>query len=361
DFWHDNSFPYFLISLTPFTQERGSQGGTALTNTFMEHLSRMDTISPNVLRQLAHENFHSWNPYRIGRVPDPEERVNWFYEGFTGYYGDLMLLRAGLESFPDHVQALNKDLRSYGMGEAINVSLGEFVRRHTTDKSALPGLERRRGTVIAAWLDATIRQESHGHSSLDDLMFYLVQQNAEHKQSHYGKPMLLTNKRIFEAAARYVNKTSLEQFRRYAQKGGIIQLPENALGPCAQSRTEMLGPFELGFDRSSINSDSKKVTGVKPDSEAYKAGLRDGQQLLGWSIYNGDPSKQVRLTIKTDNGKQVLIYYPQSVAKVPVQQFVLDTNEYSLKPEACAAAVQPHSSRLVQIESGAQVRIGLSD
>lgn len=344
-FWHDNSFPYFLITLTPFTQDRGSQGGTALTNAFMEHLSRLDTISPNVLRQLAHENFHSWNPYRIGHVPDPEERVNWFYEGFTGYYEDLMLLRAGLESFPDYVQALNMNLRNYGMGEAIDVSLDEFVRRHSADKKALPGLERRRGAVIAAWLDATIRQESNNRSSLDDLMFYLVQQNTSYKQSHHGKPMMLTNKRIFAAAAQYVNKPSLDQFRRYALSGGIIQLPESTLAPCVQSHTEMLGPFELGFDRSSITGDTKKVTGVKPDSEAYKAGLRDGQQLLAWSIYNGDPMKQVRLTIKIDAGKQTLTYYPQSAAKTPVQQFVLNANEYSLKPDACSAVVQPQQQK----------------
>ncbi|HEX3095389.1 MAG TPA: hypothetical protein VHW72_22310 [Candidatus Angelobacter sp.] len=344
-FWHDSSFPYFLITLTPFTQDRGSEGGTALTNAFMEHLSRLDTISPNVLRQLAHENFHSWNPYRIGHVPDPEERVNWFYEGFTGYYEDLMLLHAGLKSFQDYVQALNANLRNYAMGEAIGVSLDEFVRRRSADKSALPGLERRRGILIAAWLDATIRQESRGRASLDDLMFYLVQQNADFKQNHRGKPMLLTNKRIFAAAARYVGKTSLAQLRQYAQRGGVIPLPENALAPCVKSRTEMLGPFELGFDRSSITSDNKRVTGVKPDSEAYKAGLRDGQHLLGWSIYNGDPSKQVRLTIKTETGKQLLSYYPQSAARTPVQQFVLDVNEYSLKPEACSSAVQPHNQQ----------------
>jgi hypothetical protein len=82
---------------------------------------------------------------------------------------------------------------------------------------------------------------------------------------------------------------------------------------------------------------------VKPDSEAYKSGLRDGQHLLGWSIYNGDPSKQVKLTIKTDAGKQVLTYFPQSAARTPVQQFVLDANEYALKSGACSAAVQPHN------------------
>jgi len=293
-FWHDNGFPYFLITLTPFTQDRGSQGGTALTNAFMEHLSRQDTIAANVLRQLAHENFHSWNPYKIGHVPDPEEQVSWFYEGFTNYYHDLILLRAGLAPFPDYVASVNAKLRTYAMQEGVNTPLEEFVRRHSADGSALSGLEYRRGPLIAAWLDAMIRQESHGQSSLDDLMFYLVRQNADYQRKHHGKLRRLTNKRIFSAAAKYVSKASAGHLKEFAELGGTIPLPESALGPCAKSHTEMIGKFELGFDRSSITGDAKVVVGVKPESEAYKAGLRDGQKLLGWSIYNGDPMKQVR-------------------------------------------------------------------
>jgi predicted metalloprotease with PDZ domain len=337
-FWHDNNFPYFLVTLTPFGGDRGSQGGTALTNAFMEHLSRLDTISPNVLAQISHEEFHSWNPLRMGHSPDPQEPITWFGEGFTRYFEDLMLLRAGLEQFPDYVTSLNTKLRAYEMNEGRDVPLAEFVRRHSVKQSAWPGLEYRRGAVIAAWLDGTIRDESHGRSSLTDLMFYLVQQNADYRRRH-GKPMLLSNKRILKGAAKYIHKVSIDRLRQYVERGGSIQLPDDALGPCVQGRIEAIGKFDLGFDRSSITGETKKVIGVKPDSAAYKAGLRDGQQLLGWSIYNGDPTKQVKLTIKTDTGRQVITYLPQG-EKVSVQQFILDQGEYSMKPEACSAMFQ---------------------
>jgi predicted metalloprotease with PDZ domain len=337
-FWHDNNFPYFLVTLTPFGGDRGSQGGTALTNAFMEHLSRLDTISPNVLAQISHEEFHSWNPLRMGHSPDPQEPITWFGEGFTRYFEDLMLLRAGLEQFPDYVTSLNTKLRAYEMNEGRDVPLAEFVRRHSVKQSAWPGLEYRRGAVIAAWLDGTIRDESHGRSSLTDLMFYLVQQNADYRRRH-GKPMLLSNKRILKGAAKYIHKASIDRLRQYVERGGSIQLPDDALGPCVQGRIEAIGKFDLGFDRSSITGETKKVIGVKPDSAAYKAGLRDGQQLLGWSIYNGDPTKQVKLTIKTDTGRQVITYLPQG-EKVSVQQFILDQGEYSMKPEACSAMFQ---------------------
>lgn len=334
-FWHDNNFPYFLITLTPFDFDHGSSGGTALTNAFMEHLSRLDQVSQAILNQISHEEFHSWNPYRIGQMPDTEEAVNWFSEGFTRYYEALMLCRTGLLAFPDYVDTFNLNLRNYALNDAKNVPLTEFVRSRRADKSLFSGLEYQRGAVIAAWLDVTIRAQSHGRSTLDDLMFFLVRQNAEHKRKH-GKPLFISNRRFFKAAGKYVGRTSLTQLRRYVEYGGEIEMPRNALGPCAESRLESIGRFELGFDRSSVDAEPHKVIGLKEDSEAYKAGLRESQQLVGWSIEFGDPTKQVKLTIKTDSGRQVITYYPQG-KKVPVQQFVLDQGAYNAKPEMCSA------------------------
>jgi hypothetical protein len=62
-FWHDNDFPYFLVTLTPLSQDRGSTGGTALTNAFMMHLSRLDprrTLS----RRLRTKRFMAGIPAR---------------------------------------------------------------------------------------------------------------------------------------------------------------------------------------------------------------------------------------------------------------------------------------------------------
>jgi predicted metalloprotease with PDZ domain len=261
--------------------------------------------------------------------------VNWFTEGFTRYYEALMLCRLGRLAFPGYVDVFNLNLQNYALNPAKDVSLAEFVRGRRADKSLFSGLEYQRGAVIAAWLDLTIRAQSHGRSSLDDLMFYLVHQNTEYKRTH-GKPLFLSNKRFFKAAARFIARASLAELRRYVEYGGDIELPGNALGPCTHSHVELIGRFELGFDRSSVQNEPHKVTGLKEDSEAYKAGLRNGQQLIGWSIQFGDPTKQVKLTIKTESGRQVITYYPQG-KKFPVQQFILDLTAYNSKPEVCAA------------------------
>ncbi|MFL6389212.1 MAG: hypothetical protein ACJ71U_17160 [Terriglobales bacterium] len=274
----------------------------------------------------------------MGHAPDPQEAITWFSEGFTRYFEDLMLLRAGLEQFPDYLASLNTRLRAYEMNEGRDVSLAEFVRRHSLKQSAWPGLEYRRGAVIAAWLDATIRKESHGRSSLNDLMFYLVRQNAAYRRRH-GKPMLLSNKRILKAASKYLYKASIDRLRQYVERGGSIQIPDDALGTCVQARIEAIGKFDLGFDRSSITSETKQVIGSKRTVRHTRPVFAMASNCSGWSIYNGDPTKQVKLTIKTDRGQQAITYFPQG-EKVLVQQFMLDQSEFSVKPEACSATLQ---------------------
>jgi predicted metalloprotease with PDZ domain len=340
-FWHDSGFPYFLVTLTPFDQDHGSTGGTALTNAFMMHLSRLDGLTTSILETLAHEAFHGWNPLRIGTRQGSGYEVSWFSEGFTHYFQDVILFRAGLLSFPQYVTEAGKNVGDYYVKEGANVSLRDFVRLHSADTAVLDQLDDRRGAVIATWLDPTIRRDSGNKESLDNLMFDLVNQNANYQHTHNDKPMALTNKRIFRMASKYIGRDSEKQLRKYVERGGEIPMPENALGPCVHSNVEKTSKFDLGFDRRSVKSEDKIVFGVEADSEAWKAGLRDGQRLVGWSIHNGDASKEVRLTIQTADGELVLRYYPRG-SDISIQRFTLDARDYSSHPELCTAEL--HSS-----------------
>jgi predicted metalloprotease with PDZ domain len=335
-FWHDNDFPYFLVTVTPLGQDHGSTGGTALTNAFMMHLSRLDPITPIVRGTIAHETFHTWNDHKIGYRPGSDYPISWFFEGFTTYYQDVMLLRAGLISFPEYVAAVNEKLRNYEVNEGTEISLQEFIQRHSADHSVLNQLDYRRGAVLAMWLDATIRRESGSRSSLDNLMFDLVAQNAAYERLHLGQPMALDNKRVFRASSPYIHRDSRKEFRRYVEQGGSIRVPKTALGPCVQSYVEASWKFDLGFDPRSTESADKRVSGVELGSEAFKAGLRDGQKLVGWPFNFGNPSKEVRLTIDADDGKRTLAYYPRG-PEISLQQFSLDSARYSSDPETCVS------------------------
>jgi predicted metalloprotease with PDZ domain len=341
-FWHDNNFPYFLVTVTPLDQDTGSRGGTALTNAFMMHLSRKEQLTPDTLGTLAHETFHTWNPEKMGFRPGSDYAVSWFFEGFTVYYQDLMLLRAGLMTFHDYVAHVNAMIERYETSEGTGVSLQEFIRRHSAEYSDLNRLDGRRGAVLALWLDATIRQRSHNRLTLDNVMFDLVREQAAYEHLHGGQPMALTDQRIFGAVSKYIASDSMNMFRRYVEQGGSIPVPQNALGSCVTSRSDRMAPFDAGFDTVPLRSGAKVVSGVEPDSEAYKAGLRNGQELAAWSIHDGDASKQIRLKIKSAEGVRVLEYYPAG-RKVSVQQFSVDAERYSSTPQVCATALRAMS------------------
>lgn len=141
-------------------------------------------------------------------------------------------------------------------------------------------------------------------------------------------------------ASNYIHRKSRQRLRQYVEQGGNIQIPENALGPCVHSHEKKAFKFNLGFDGNSTRTEDKLVSGVEPGSEAWNAGLRDGQKLMSWSFNFGDASTQVRLKIKTAQDAQTLAYYPRG-PEVSVQQFTLDSSQYSANPQMCVAGILP--------------------
>jgi predicted metalloprotease with PDZ domain len=95
----------------------------------------------------------------------------------------------------------------------------------------------------------------------------------------------------------------------------------------------MILKFDLGMDENTLRT-KKLVAGVRPDSEAFKAGLRDGQQVIGTSIYWNDPLKPAKLTVHMAEGNQTFEYYPRGSASA-VPQYHLDTEAYAANAGKC--------------------------
>jgi len=299
-FWHDNDFPYFLVTLAPFDQDGASYGGSAYTNAFMMHLPRNATFSYQVISLLAHENFHIWNPYKMGGEQGPA--MYWFTEGFTRYYTDLILFRSGFISLSEYIDHTNEKLRQYELSPARNISNAELTARHESDRS-LSDAPGERGMVVAFWLDSHIRQRTKNGASLDSVMLELIKEGRR-------RGFRLTIDRIIHLAEKYLNRSDQWLLRRYIEDGMTIPVPEFALAPCVHVRTESAFQFELGMDEENLRS-KYMVSSVKPDSEAFKAGLRNGQKVIRLSIYWNDTSKPVKLTVRAADGDQTFEYYPR--------------------------------------------------
>jgi hypothetical protein len=77
-FWHDTNFLYYLVTVSTFGRDDGGSGGGGFTNAFALFLSRKSTLGYGEQSLLAHEIFHTWNPYRMGAMPDSSIETSWF-------------------------------------------------------------------------------------------------------------------------------------------------------------------------------------------------------------------------------------------------------------------------------------------
>jgi predicted metalloprotease with PDZ domain len=313
-FWHDNKFPYLLVTLAPFDQDGGSYGGSAYTNAFMMHLPRKATLSYEVISLLAHENMHIWNPYKMGG--EQGTGLSWFTEGFTRYYTDLILFRSGLISLREYIDHTNDKLRQYELSPTRNISNSEIVARHESDPS-LSEVPGERGMVVALWLDSHIRQQTTNKAALDQVMLELIKEGRR-------KGFHLSIDRIMLTSKKYLAPADRRLLRQYIEDGTTVPVPDFAFASCVHVLTETAFQFELGFDEASVRH-TFVVSGVKPDSEAFKAGIRDGQRIVRVSVSWNDPSKPVKLTIRAANGDHGYEYYPRGPAR-EIHQYHLDSN-----------------------------------
>ena len=80
-----------------------------------------------------------------------------------------------------------------------------------------------------------------------------------------------------------------------------------------------MGRYQLGFDRDVLLKD-KLIQGIDIKSNAYKAGLRDGQEVIGWDLPNSHSNQIVTVITTTDTFK----FKPEHYNKIEIYQLKTD-------------------------------------
>lgn len=134
----------------------------------------------------SHEYFHTWNVKRIkpaAFVPYDLSREAytpqlWMFEGFTSYYDDLVLVRAGVISPVSYLELLGQNLtrvlrtpgrHKQSVAESSFDAWTKFYRQDENAPNALVSYYAK-GAVVALALDLEIRRATQGRCSLDDVM-----------------------------------------------------------------------------------------------------------------------------------------------------------------------------------------------
>ncbi|KRH98965.1 M61 family metallopeptidase [Curvibacter sp. PAE-UM] len=137
-----------------------------------------------LLGLISHEYFHSWNvkrlrPAEFARYDYRAENYTellWFFEGFTSYYDDLLLRRAGLLDDAGYLRLLNKSINQLQqtpgrlVQSVAQASFDAWVKYYRVDENTPNATVSYygKGALVALCLDLTLRAE--GKHSLDDVM-----------------------------------------------------------------------------------------------------------------------------------------------------------------------------------------------
>jgi len=306
-FWHAIPMHYFLVTLAPFDDRSGDNDGSGFTNAYMLFLSHEDTLNAERLQLMAHEMFHHWNPSAMG-TRGADEVAQWFSEGFTVYYAGVIPLRGGLTTYSEYLDYLNRWLRRYELSPLRGIKEEAWkTMSHSSGEGYALSYER--GAAIALWADVAIRVRSNGKSSLDNVMSDLVHQSeAQHPAPDF------TEERVLAAFSPYLSKDEIQQLHMMAIDGEDIPLPEK-LGGCAVRQNETQNMVNPGFDETA-SIEAKRMIGVVQDGPAYRAGIRNGQELFRWSIYKEDPSKDALLGVVIDGQRKTITFSPAKQAQI---------------------------------------------
>jgi len=257
------------------------------------------------LDMIAHEFFHVWNVERIrpaGLEPFDFTRANvtcclWLAEGFTEYYGPLLLERAGLIDLGAGVasEALEAAASAArGVRSAVEISeqapfADAAVANDVNDRSRTYVSYYTLGASIALALDLTLRERFDDRLSLDDYMRLLWQKFGRHEGRPGYVSMPYSLKDLRDALAELTGDRAFADdfFTRYIDGRETPDFAHllTTVGVSSSGREPWIGgPPPVTMEAGGIrlgSADPRPGEWLAPfDSPLYTAGLDGGDRLV---------------------------------------------------------------------------------
>ncbi|GJI91748.1 M61 family metallopeptidase [Duganella hordei] len=242
----------------------------------------------------SHEYFHTWNVKRIKPAAFAPYNLQvenyspllWLFEGFTSYYDDLMLVRAGVIAEPAYFKLLGKTIGSVLRGSGRTKqsvadssfdAWGKYYRQDENAPNAIISYYTK-GSLIGLALDLSIRAKTGGKKSLDDVMRTLWQR--------YGRD-------FYNGAGRGVTPAEVEAIFDEISGGRFKPFFDKYIrGTEDLPLAKMLAPFGIKYsdERKSskpsldanLGKDGNdcKLSAVHENGAAHQAGLSAGDILV---------------------------------------------------------------------------------
>lgn len=339
----------FLATISPYVKGDGMEhrNSTMITN------PRNFTGGANQLSVFAHEFFHCWNVERIrpkSLEPFNFEKSNvsealWIAEGFTQYYGLLLMKRAGFTSEEDFYQQIagliNAKENTPGgryYTPIENSQMAVFVDAGVAvDRTNYPNMHTSYyyyGGALALALDLQLRQQFG--KSMDDFMRELWKR--------FGKPEHPYTLPEVEKALGAVSSPAFAAafFRKYVYGHESIDYASLLKNAGLEMKQAAAGKAWLGNNRFSTESGNLVVSSnTVRNTPLYAAGIDAGDvllQLAGKEIRSEDDMEAV--LDKHKPGDVVKIVYVHRRQKQEKEMTLGENPSFVVVPVASGANTQ---------------------
>ena len=215
----------------------------------------------------AHEHLHRWihgdiNDIKKGSKP---ELKYWWSEGFTDFYSRVIALRSKGIDRNTFIKHINEILYAYYFSPS-NLEPNSRMAKNLQKGDDMGKLPYRRGLVFAIYLNDMIQKENNAYS-LDHVLHDLIEVMSKVSFS----PLLFK-----EIVHKYIKKGTDHEMTHFIDKGNLILLD----GISLPIEKIPMGRYYLGFNQDIALKD-KQIKDIDVNSNAYKAGLRNGQKITG--------------------------------------------------------------------------------
>ena len=311
-FMGESNFPDFVVTAIPVGQpvKAGDArlAGSGLYNSFALFVAPEARLDDAVEHLFAHELFHYWNG-RVLEAEQPERLVYWFIEGFTDYYALRLLYESGRWEAKTYAKWINRHVREYYLNPALNATNEEIERDYWNKRGTVGEVAYQRGLLLGLRWHRLARQKGVSEG-VDRLMRTLVNRGRE-------GGLRAANPVIRQVGVETLGAWFADEFDRYVTRAETIELPADVLAPRLVGRLTEVYAYELGFDRERSLKE-RAVRGLVGGSAAERAGLREGDRLVGWTLQN-DPDVPTRLQVQRGERVETITYYPRGQKRSVVQ------------------------------------------
>ncbi|MEC9475578.1 MAG: PDZ domain-containing protein [Planctomycetota bacterium] len=315
---------------------------------------------------VSHEHFHAWNgkrlrPEALGPFDYEQEVFTpdlWFVEGFTSYYDDLLIARAGLLDQKEYLERLGKQIDGVQKtpGRLVlplsRASTDAWIRYYQRDENSVNSQISyyTKGAIVAWLLDARIRAASDHQKTLDDAMRLAYSRySGERGYSHdqlYAVFEEIAGVELDDWFERFIDGTDELEYGEALEVFGLRFPPEQAEDENEDEEDEDPVPGWLGIDASESNG-RWMVTRVRRGTPAYQVGLNTGDELLALNNYRVNsgnwkticlqhpPGTRARLLISR---RGVLTRLEVEFGKKPEQQWKLQLHPDATEDQAIRRA-----------------------